>query len=283
MKQFIQLIFLAVIAVFSGCAGKGADVGVKTEQINDINVSTYIQGEYIDVKTAEAKLKDAGFEIVAKYEPVKKGITIVFTDDVLKTEALKPGRSFMAVLRLFIDKQEKKISFTNPIYFGKAFMQEEYDGVVFNDELEKIKKAFPGLKDSADRLKFGDLEKYRFMIGMPHYNEPDILAKGETVKLVAKANRYKRGKFKVFELKLSSDNYLFGYELGRRTKKFVKKIGRANAAVLPWCIAIENNQAKALSAKYYIAISYPLLSMNDFMAIATIPGAVQKDLAKVFK
>lgn len=283
MRIVVKFILLAAIAAFTGCADKGVVAAPKTAQINDRNISTYLQGEYVDVKTAESILKDAGFDVVATYEPVSKGMTIVFTDDVLKTQALKPGRSFVAVLRLFIDKKEKKISFTNPVYFGKAFMQEEYDSVLFNKELEKIKKAFPGLKDSADRLKFGDLGGYRFMIGMPYYNNPDILAKGDTLKLVKKANRYKKGKLKIFELKLSQKSYLFGYELGRRTKKFVKKIGRANAAVLPWCIAIENNKATALSAKYYIAISYPLLSMNDFMAIATIPGAVQKDLTKIFR
>lgn len=283
MKQLIQFILLAATIVFYGCVGKEGAATPKNEQIKDKNISTYLQGEYIDVKTAEAKLQDAGFEIVAQYEPVSKGITIVFTDDTLKTEASKPGRSFIAVLRLFVDKQEKKISFTNPVYFGKAFMQEQYNSEIFKSELEKINKAFPGLKDSADRLKSNDLAGYRFMMGMPYYNNPDTLAKGDTLKLVRKMNKYKKGKLKVFELKLSEKSYLFGYELGRRTKRFVKKIGRVNAAVLPWCVAIENNQAKALSAKYYIAISYPLLTMNDFMGIATIPGAVQKDLAKVFK
>ena len=69
----------------------------------------------------------------------------------------------------------------------------------------------------------------------------------------------------------------------KRTNKFVKKIGRANAAILPYCLTIENGQATALSAKYYIAVSYPLLDMNGFMGIMTIPGAVIKDYEKIFK
>jgi hypothetical protein len=74
-----------------------------------------------------------------------------------------------------------------------------------------------------------------------------------------------------------------GYDLGRRTKKFVKKIGRENAAILPYCIAIENGQAEALNPKYYIALSYPLLDMGGFMDIAAVPGAIIKDLEKAFK
>ena len=162
-------------------------------------------------------------------------------------------------------------------------MQDDYDHAVFSAELDKIKKAFPGLKESPDKLKFDDLGGYHFMIGMPYYNEPDVLGEGTNAELLAKAKKYKKGKFFLYELKLSDNSTIVGFELGKRTKKFVKKVGRANAAVLPWSIVIENGRATALSAKYYIAISYPLLTMNDFMGIATIPGAVQKELSKPFK
>ncbi|MDD2791090.1 MAG: hypothetical protein PHU40_10555, partial [Sulfurimonas sp.] len=87
----------------------------------------------------------------------------------------------------------------------------------------------------------------------------------------------------VFAIKLSDTSTLLGYDLGKRTKKFVDKIGRANAAILPYCIAIENGKATALSAKYYIAISYPLLDMSGFMGIMTVPGAIVKDLEKPFQ
>ena len=46
--------------------------GYEGEKLN-----TYLIGEYIDAKTAQAKLKAAGFEIVASYPSVKKGTTIV--------------------------------------------------------------------------------------------------------------------------------------------------------------------------------------------------------------
>jgi len=91
------------------------------------------------------------------------------------------------------------------------------------------------------------------------------------------------GRAIVFEMKLSETSTLMGYDLAKRTKRFVKKIGRANAAILPYCIAIENGQAQALNAKYYIALSYPLLDMGGFMGIATVPGAITKDLEKAFK
>ncbi|MEA2092006.1 MAG: hypothetical protein U9O83_06545, partial [Campylobacterota bacterium] len=101
--------------------------------------------------------------------------------------------------------------------------------------------------------------------------------------LIAKADTYKKAKNLIFKIELSSTSTLYGYALGKKTSKFVKKIGTANAGILPYCILIENGVAKALNGKYYIAVSYPQLSMSEFMKIATVPGAIEKDLQKPFK
>ncbi len=282
MKKLLTLIATLGMIAFSGCSSSSVEpsteIGLEGTKIN-----TYLVGEYMDVKTAEDTLKAAGFEVVANYKSVKKGTTIVFTDAALKAEAAKPSRSNIAVMRLFVDEQEKMISITNPVYFGKAFMQEEYKHAIFNAELEKINKAFPGLSRSKDAWDFDGLASYHFMISMPYYKDVDIVGKGTNEELLAKAKSYKKGKGFIFELKLSETSTLVGYALSKRTSKFVKKIGRANAAILPYCFTIENGKVTALSAKYYIAISYPLLDMNGFMGIMTIPGAVIKDYEKVFK
>ncbi len=261
---------------------KAKDV-VNTNPYVGKDVTTYLVGGYVKVADAKAKLEANGFEIVTAYESVKKGTTIVFTNDALRAEAAKPGRAFVAVLRLFVDDKEKMISITNPIYFGKAFMQDDFNYDVFATQLANINKAFPELKASADKLAYNDLARFHFMMGMPYYNEPDELAEGTNEALLAKANKFKKGKLKLFELKLSDNSTLLGYELSKRTNKFVEKVGRANAAILPWCVSIENGKATALNAKYYIAISYPLLDMGQFMGIATVPGAITKELEKVFK
>ena len=175
------------------------------------------------------------------------------------------------------------ISFTNPIYFGKAFMQDEYNAKVYEEALASISSSFNSLKDSVDKLDEDNIEAYHFMIGMPYYKDVNELGKGSTSELLVKVQNYKKGKFVLFTLKLSNDSYLVGYDLSKRTKKFVKKIGRANGAVLPYVISIENGLASSLEAKYYLAVSYPLLTMTEFTTIATIPGAIKKDLSKPFK
>jgi hypothetical protein len=249
----------------------------------DDKISAYLVGEHIEVDVVKTKLQDAGFEVIASYELVKKGTTLIFTNEALKVEATKSKRAHAAILRMFIDDKEKKVSVTNPIYFGRAFMQDWYKEDIFIEQFVKISEAFPNLKGSKDSLEFDDLADFHFMMGMPYYEDPDELAEGNHKDLLAKARNYKKGKLLIFELKLSDKSTLFGYEIGRKTKKFIKKIGRANAAVLPYCIAVEDGKASSLAAKYYLAVSYPQLSMSEFMTISSVPGAIEKDLKKPFK
>lgn len=281
MSKLLTTLLSSVLFFFAGCSTTSVDVGKKTG-LEGKEVSTYLTGNHVSVDEATSRLKEAGFDVIANYASVKKGTTIVFTNAELKAEAAKPNRSFAAVLRLFVDDQEKSISITNPVYFGKAFMQADYNHAVFNSQLEKINKVFPGLTASVDKWQFDDLPDYHFMISMPYYDGQDVVGEGTNDELLAKAKKYKKGKLLVFELKLSDNTTLLGYGLGKRTSKFVKKIGRANAAILPYCVAVDNGKAKALNAKYYIAISYPLLDMNGFMGIMTVPGAIIKDLEKTF-
>ncbi|MCF6329991.1 MAG: hypothetical protein L3I99_00410 [Sulfurimonas sp.] len=283
MKIILKIISIVVLILFTGCSTSTPSVGSATTGYEGKEISTYLQGSYVDVDSAKSKLEAAGYEIVAIYTPVKKGHTVVFTNAALKAEAAKPNRAHGAILRLFVDDKEKTISFSNPVYFAKAYMQDDYNHEVFNAQLENINKIFPDLKDSADKWSFDDLSAYNFMAGMPYYADQDIVGEGTNADLLAKANKYKKGKMKVFEMKLSETSTLLGYGLSKRTSKFVKKIGRANAGLLPWTIAIQDAKASVLNAKYYIAISYPLLTMGEFMGIMTVPGAVVKDLKKVFK
>ncbi len=282
MKKTLLIILTATVVMFSGCLSTTAAPDNKTG-LEGKTVSTYLIGEYVDATTATSRLEAAGFEVIASYSPVKKGTTLVFTNAALKAEGAKPGKAHVAAMRLFIDDAQMMISFTNPVYFGKAYMQEQYNHSVFNAQLEKINAAFSGLKASKDEMLFDDLAGYHFMVGMPYYSDNDELSLGTNEELLAKAKAYKKGKLLIYELKLSETSTLLGYDLGKRTKKFVKKIGRANAAILPYSISIENGKATSLEAKYYIALSYPLLTMGEFTTIATVPGAIAKDLTKPFK
>ena len=257
--------------------------GVFTSSVIAEDISAYLTGAHMNVKDARKALKGAGYSILTTYSSVKDGNTIVFTNDKLIAEASKENRAHAAVLRLFVDDQEQSISLTNPVYFGKAFMQDDYNDNVFTAELEKLSGVFSGLNGSNDKLDADDISGFHFMMAMPYYEDSEELGEGSNSELISKVKSYKNGKNVLFELKLSDKSTLIGYALEKRTSKFVKKIGRANAAVLPYCISIEDGKATALHAKYYLAISYPLLTMGEFMTISTVPGAILKDLEKPFK
>ena len=255
-------------------------LGASASSVSAENVSAYLTGEHMDAKSARKALKGVGYKILATYDSVADGQTIVFTNDTLIAQASKEKRAHAAVLRLFVDNAEKTISITNPVYFGRAFMQDDYNENIFNAELEKINGAFPGLVGSKDGLEDDDISGFRFMFGMPYYEDEDTLAKGSNAELLAKINANAANV--IFELTLSDKSTLVGYKLGNETRGFVSTIGRANAAVLPYCISVEDGKATALAAKYYLAVSYPKLTMGEFMTISNVPGQILEDLEKPF-
>lgn len=47
------------------------------------DISAYFIGDYMDEQSVTSKLLEAGFEVVATYSPVQRGVTTIFTDDTL--------------------------------------------------------------------------------------------------------------------------------------------------------------------------------------------------------
>lgn len=249
-------------------------------EVSKGRISAYLRGSFMDVETVEEKLKAAGFKIITAVPVNKKGtlLTIVFTDKSLVSMASKENRGFIASLRVLVDTKEKTINITNPLYMAKGFLQNEYDEKAAKKILDKIITQFPNMSNSKDVLKFQLLPKYQFMNGMPYYENMIEVATGDDL-----LERIKDNKKVVFSQTLENGSTLIGIKLGKRTRKFTKKIGRNNAAMLPYPILIENGKAKILDPKYYIAYMYPMLKMSQFMTIATIPDAMVKDCERVFR
>jgi len=269
-----------------GKGGKGASLSSSKKMIGEADkgrISAYLRAELLDVKTATDKLKNAGFEVivVAPLDKKKTLISIVFTSAELKKMASKTNRGYMGTLRLLIDPKNRQISITNPLYLAKAFMQDEFNDEVPKKILVALNAEFKGLRNSMDKLKFQLLPKYQFMNGMPYFKDMEVVARGSD--LLEKLTKKKNKKKVAFQLKLDNGSVLIGVKLSKRTSKFTKKIGTNNAGMLPYPILIENGEAKILEPKYYLALMYPQLTMEQFMTIATIPGAIIKDCGKVFK
>jgi hypothetical protein len=245
-------------------------------------ISAYLRGPLTSVAQVKADLKNAGFEILGTHDIDKKGdlISITVTCPSLKKMANKKTRGFMAVLKVLVDEVNKQISISNPLYFAKAYLQDDFDKAAATKVLDKLNQTFEGLTNAKDGMEFDDLDSYHFAMSMPYYEDMESVASADNTKLLEKA---KASGSVVFELPLDNGATLLGVKLDKRTTKFAKKIGAKNASVIPYTVLIEDGEAKVLAPKYNLALHYPLLSMTGFMTIATVPGAILKDCKKIFK
>ena len=54
----------------------------------------------------------------------------MYTNAAMKADAAKPNRGLNAIGRILVDDERKQVHIDNPIYFGAAFMQEQYNHVL---------------------------------------------------------------------------------------------------------------------------------------------------------
>jgi len=251
-------------------------------QVKNGQVTAYLHAPLITPHEVKSILEGAGFSVLNTFKVDKKGIvnSVIFTNDEIVKQSSKKNRGFASALRVTIDKKNKLISITNPIYVMAAFMQGEYKDELAQKTLKSLRDAFGNLENSEEKVKFRVLERYQFMQGMPKYVNMQVIKKAASATLLANARKSKKI---VYEQKLLNGSVIIGVKLSKRTSRFIKKTGYQNAGLLPYPVLIENGEAKILDPKYYIAVMYPMLKMSQFMTIATVPGAIGKDVDKVFR
>lgn len=225
----------------------------------------YYDAPFATAKSVKSKLEKAGFKVLSTSSPASKSNlkVLVFTNNALTKLASKTSRGFAAIQRVIVDSKSKTVRVTNPSYWLKAFMQKDFKAGSDKSIKASITKALGKLTATKDVLDAGDLAGYHFMMAMPYYED--------MIEVNAK------GKKKLFELKLANGSKLIGVSMGK-TEGFVNKIGADKAILLPYTILVEGGKAYALHPKYYIALSYPLLSMGQFMDISSVPDAIEKAL-----
>lgn len=282
MRKVLSTFALILAVGFSGCSTQSLSAG---EEAAPKEVHAYLLGAMMSSQEVSAKLGAAGFEVLGSFEvnPKEKLQTVIYTNEAMKAMANKPGRGFAAIGRVLVDAGRNQISVSNPVYFGKAFMQNEADYAALNAIKVSLNSALGGLSEASDKWQYAALADYHFMVGMPYYQDSAVIGEGDSEELVKKAQTFKKGASHLFTLKIAEGKYLVGYDLDKRTAKFPEKIGTHNSGLLPYTILIENNEARILAPKFYLAVSYPQLTMGEFMKIATVPGAIEKDLSRAFK
>ncbi len=263
----ITLVFLLALATAQAESTK-LDITAPAPEV----LSTYYAAKAQDVKKLQSKLKANGFSILAVTAPIKGSTVITVTN-----KELKNTNSWLATLNILVNEKEVRVQ--NPSYFGAAYLQDEFKYGQFAGTLKSLQKALGDLYTVEDKFKLSKLPKYQFMMGMAHVGDTIEVGEGEDLDTKLKDNKYVS-----YSLKLPNGSTLVGHNLRSRTNKFLLKIDAGhNAHILPYRSMIKDGKAVMLDPKYYLAVSLPLLSMGEFMKIASAPGEIEKDIKRSYK
>lgn len=239
-------------------------------------LSTYYVANPQNVEGLKGKLKSNGFTVLATTQILSGKTVITITNDELqKTNTL------LATLQVLVNG-ENEVRVQNPSYFGAAYLQKKYKYGQFSATLQALQAALGDMHEVDEKYELDDLAGYHFMFGMPFLNDTITVAQGDN--LLVKLTSEKAAKYVAYTLKLPNGATIVGHKLRSRTNNFLQKIeaGR-NANILPYEVMIKDGKAVILDPKYYLALSLPLLSMADFMKIASTPDEIEKDIKRVYK
>jgi len=252
-------------------------------------------------------LEKEGIQVIGEYQPAEDDSrwVMIFSSDEL-INAVKKSKSqtgFAAALRIGLTKEGEQIliSYTNPEYWGTAYFREDYQAVeqhykVLSNKLESVMKKsgqFDG-KDfgSEDGIEIEDLWKYRYMMGMPRYDDPVELRQfssfDEAVsKIGTNLNKGVEHVTLVYSIDIPGEDLrLYGFALSGEDgeSKFLPKIDITepkHTAFLPYEMLVMGGQVIMLHGRYRIALSFPDLKMGTFTKIMSTPGNIRDMLELV--
>jgi len=236
-------------------------------------LSAHYIGVTQSIETIKAKLIENGFTILATTNIIKGHNIITITNDELKAT-----NSYMATLQVNVSDSEVRVQ--NPSYLGAAYLGENYHYGKFKTTVNALEKAFGTLKGSNQKADFSDLPDFNFMMGMPKLGDSITIEEGQGLATkVTGGNRHI-----AYTLILPNGLILVGHKLQEKTNKFLKTLNQEqNAQILPYESMVYGNAVQMLDPKYYLALSLPLLSMGEFMEIASIPDQIEKDIKRAYK
>ena len=268
MKLMKMTLAFLLALVTAQAEGAKLEIGATAPEV----LSTYYAAKAQDANAVQSKLKANGFSVLATTAPIKGSTVITITN-----KELQATNSWLATLNVLVNEKEVRVQ--NPSYFGAAYLQDKFKYGQFSGTLKSLQKALGDLHTDKDEFKLSKLAKYQFMMGMPYVDETINVGEGSDL-----ASKLKDNKYVAYSLKLPNGSTLVGHSLRSRTNKFLLKIDAGhNAQILPYRSIIKDGKAVMLDPKYYLAVSLPLLSMGEFMKIASTPGEIEKDIKRTYK
>ena len=262
-------------------------LGMTSGSLAAETLPTDFRADYLSLERLEQNLADHGLEVLGKHQVAGSNAytVVVYTSVDLRKAAQRPERGFMGALRILHNRVNQEIVVSNPEYYMRAFLQKDYKEDMATPIHTALKSALGTLTPTEDSLKTKKLAKYHFMMSMPYYDDFVCVAKGRTDELLRKL-KMNAGDRIVFIQPLNTEGsaVLCGVALPDDIEQFNVKLGTMDHAhLLPYTVLIENGEANILHAKFYLALSFPRLSMTEFMKIRAVPGNIEDAFKADFK
>ena len=256
--------------------------------------------------TVVTALKAQGFEEAGSYSPYAGAMVIVVTSPELKAAASRANKNggFGAGQRVAITevKGKPQVSYMNPAFLGAAYGLGKLESVS-----EKLKAALGAVQEfgSKDGLTAEQLAPgtYHYMIGMPYFQQVDVLAKyPDYPTALAAVERGlaagKGGTKKVYRIDLPGREVsVFGVAIvtgdgidkgDKDTDKEIMEILDWQelhiTAALPYEMLVQGGEVIALRGRYRIALHSPDTKMagaHGFTKLMSSPGGIKAALSAV--
>jgi len=254
-------------------------LGIATAALAAETTPTDFKAGYLELDTLKQTLADNGLQVLGTHQVAGSNdyTVVVYTCTELKQAALLSERGFIAALRILHNAKDRELMVSNPEYYMRAFLQKDYEDGMAKPVNDALAAALGSLAPTDDSLKTKKLAKYNFMMSMPHYDDFARVAKGSTAELCKKLEANAKDRI-VFKLDLVEDgsSVLYGVALPVEIEKFnetLETMGQSH--LLPYTVLVENGEANILHAKFYLALSFPQLTMGEFMKIMSVPGDIK--------
>ncbi|CAA6817873.1 MAG: Unknown protein [uncultured Sulfurovum sp.] len=221
------------------------------------------------------KLENHGFNILATTKVLEHYNIITITN-----EELQNTNSYMATLQLNVNLKEIRVQ--NPSYLAKAYLDENYHYGEFENTINALKDALGTLSESPQKADFSALPEYSFMYGLPKREDVLTIRKGSDI--IKKILRPETKKYLAYTLTLPNGNILVGHKLSTKTNDFLHILHQEkNAQILPYEAMINGQEVSIMNPKYYLALSLPMLSLHEFMQIASVPDRIYRNIKKAYQ
>ncbi|CAA6802809.1 MAG: Unknown protein [uncultured Sulfurovum sp.] len=228
-----------------------------------------------EMNTLITKLTKNGFTIVA--------ITNILEDyDIItiSNQELQSTNSYMATLQVNVNAKDTRVQ--NPSYLAAAYLGKSYYYGQFKNTVNALERALGSLSESFQKADFDSLAEYCFMYGLP--KKEDILSIKRGSSFSKNLLTFKAKEYIIYTLTLPNGNILVGHKLRVKTSNFLQILHQEkNAQMLPYEAMINEQGVTILNPKYYLALSLPLLTLQEFMQIASVPDRIYRNIKKAYQ